>query len=87
MQAGDEAMQVDTRGLRREHQDKRLRIEFNDGEIQEVRLLVLSLCDEHVDCCGITYDLISTNRPPGVNPGSARWSDFASIKNFEVLGD
>lgn len=80
-------MSVDTRGLSREHQDKRLRIEFTDGEIQEIEVLLLSICAEHLDCCGITYDLISTNRPGHHRKGAACWSDFGSIKNFEVLGD
>ena len=70
--------------LTRELQDKSVRIEFNDGEIADVRVLVVSECNEHEDCSGITYDLISTNRP---REGSAYWADSRDIKNLEVIGD
>ena len=73
--------------LSREHQDKCLRLKFNDGEIAEVRLLLLNQCDEHEDCRGITYDLLSTNRPNRVRQGSAMWAHLRDIKNFEVIGD
>jgi hypothetical protein len=73
--------------LGREHQDKRLRVEFSDGEIAEIKLLLVSECDEHQDCNGITYDIISTNRADRVKKNSAYWSDSANVKSFEVLGD
>jgi len=73
--------------LGREHQDKRLRVEFSDGEIAEIKLLLVSECDEHQDCNGITYDIISTNRAERMKKGAAYWSDSADVKTFEVLGD
>ena len=73
--------------LTREHQDKRLRVEFNDGEIADIKLLLVSECAEHEDCRGITYDLISTNRPNRVKKGSAYWADSRDIKNLEVIGE
>jgi hypothetical protein len=79
------AMTVDS--LTPQYQDKRLRLEFNDGEIAEVRLLLLSQCDEHEECRGITYDLISTNRPNRAKDGSACWANLPDIKSFEVIGD
>jgi hypothetical protein len=73
--------------LGREHQAKRLRVEFSDGEIAEIKLLLVSECDEHQDCNGITYDIISTNRAERMKKGAAYWSDSADVKTFEVLGD
>ena len=73
--------------LGRQHQDKRLRVEFSDGEIAEIKLLLVSECDEHQDCNGITYDIISTNRAERMKKGAAYWSDSADVKTFEVLGD
>ena len=71
--------------LTREYQDKRLHVEFNDGEIADVKVLVVGECDEHEHCRGITYDVISTNRPDKLRPGSAYWAEMAAIKNFEVI--
>jgi len=73
--------------LTRELQDKSLRIEFSDGEIADIKALVVSECGEHEDCRGITYDLISTNRPNRVTKGSAYWADSRDIKSFEVIGE
>ncbi len=36
--------------LTRELQDKSLRIEFSDGEIADIKALVVSECGEHEDC-------------------------------------
>ena len=73
--------------LTRQYQDRRLRIEFSDGQTAEVLVLVVSECNEHEDCRGITYDLISTNRHDRVRQGSAYWANLKDIKNFEVIGD
>jgi hypothetical protein len=73
--------------LTREYQDKQLRIEFNDGQIAEIRLLLVSECDQHAECNGIVYDIISTNRPDHLTPGSAYWAEIAAVKKFELLGD
>jgi hypothetical protein len=81
-------MPVDTRGLRHEHVSKRLRIELADGEIEDVRLLEVTVCEEPEPCCGITYDLIATNRSDGKREkGAIYWTGFADIVNFQVLGD
>jgi hypothetical protein len=72
--------------LTHEHQDKRLHIEFKDGEIADVKIIVVSECDEHEDCRGIVFDIISTNRPERLRPNSA-WSKMTEIKNFEVIED
>jgi len=69
----------------REHQDKRLHVEFKDGEIADVKILEVSDCDEHEDCRGITYDVISTNRPERLRPGSTCWAEMADIKSFKVI--
>jgi hypothetical protein len=73
--------------LSREFQDKRLRVEFIDGQIAEIRLLLVSECDQHKACNGIVYDIISSNRPDLLKPGSAYWADIAHVKSFEFLGD
>ena len=73
--------------LGREHQDKRLRVQFTDGEITEIKILLVSECDEHKECNGITYDIISTNRVAHIKKGAAYWSDSADVKSSEVLGD
>lgn len=81
-------MPVDTRGMRQEYVGKRLGIEFEDGIVEEVKLLEVCVCEEHEPCCGITYDLISTNRDDGTREKSAAyWTGFGDIKNFRVLGD
>jgi hypothetical protein len=71
--------------LTREHQGKRIHVEFKDGESADLRVLVVSECDEHENCRGISYDVISTNRPERLRPGSAYWADMVNIKSFEVL--
>lgn len=73
--------------LTRDLQDKRLRVEFVDGEIADVKVLLVSECSEHADCRGFVYDLISTNRPHHVRKGSANWADVAEIQRFEIIGD
>ena len=69
----------------REHQDKRLRVEFKDGEIADLKVLVVSECDEHQNCRGITYHVISTNRPERLRPGQAYWAELSDIKSFGVI--
>jgi hypothetical protein len=77
-------MTITKNRLGREHQDKRLRVEFSDGEIAEIKLLLISECDQHQDCNGLTYDIIS-NRPDRLKKGAAYWSDSVDVKSFEVL--
>ena len=55
-------MPIDTRGVHQEHVGKRLRVEFAGGEVDEIELLELTICDPPEPCCGITYTLLSTNR-------------------------
>jgi hypothetical protein len=71
--------------LGREHQDKRFRVEFSDGEIAEIKLLLVTECDEHQDCNGIVYDLISTNREDRVKKGATCWADSVDVRTFEIL--
>ncbi len=71
----------------RELQDKRLRVEFTDGQLAEIRVLLVSECNEHATCNGIVYDIISTNRPEKLTPGSAYWTEIAYVESFEVLGE
>jgi hypothetical protein len=71
----------------REHQDKRLRVEFLDGQITEIKLLLVSERDQHQGCNGITYDIISTTPADRIKKGAAYWPDSADVKSFEVLGN
>ncbi len=77
---------VTSEQLTREFHNKRLRIEFVDGEVAEVTVLMVSECDEHEDCRGITYDLISTNRKSLIKARSTYWAELKCIKNFELSG-
>jgi len=81
-------MPVDTRGLNQGHVGKRVRVELADGELLEIRLHELTVCDKLEPCCGITYILISTNRCDGTREnGAAYWTAFGEIEKFQVLGD
>jgi hypothetical protein len=81
-------MPVDTRGLRQEHVGKRLRIELADGEIDEISLLELTVCEEPEPCCGITYRLLSFNRDGSAKQqGEIYWTGFNEIEDFQILGD
>ena len=86
-------MEFDMRGIRQEHIGKRLKIEFTDGEVCEGELLEVGTCDEHASCCGMTFDLRTTNRPEKHRGAfektkhPAIWSEIEFVKSFEVLGD
>ena len=79
---------LDTRGLKQEHVGKRMQVELADGELLEIRLHELTVCAKLEPCCGITYVLISSNRPDGKREnGLAYWTAFGEIENFQVLGE
>ena len=81
-------MPVDTRGLSSSHIGKCLRVDLARGESMEIRLHELTVCAEPEPCCGITYILLSTNRPENNRETrSAYWTGFKEIVDFEVLGD
>jgi hypothetical protein len=81
-------MPIDTRGLRQEHIGKQLRVELSGGEVDEIQLLELTICDPPEPCCGITYTLLSTNRSDAnKEQGGTYWTAFSEIETFEVLGD
>jgi hypothetical protein len=81
-------MPVDTRGLREKHVGKRLRIELPMGQVEEVTLLELTVCQEPEPCCGITYRLLYANhRHQSKKEGSVYWVGFGDIKYFQVLGE
>jgi hypothetical protein len=81
-------MPVDTRGLNLSHIGKRLRVDLARGESMEIRLHELTVCEEPEPCCGITYILLSTNRPGnGKENGPGYWTGFKEITDFQVLGD
>ena len=79
-------MPVDTRGLREKHVGKRLRIALPVGQVEEVTLLELTVCQEPEPCCGITYRLLYANHHhQSKKAGSVYWVGFGDIKNFQVL--
>ncbi len=81
-------MPVDTRGLSSSHIGKHLRVALTSGESMEISLHELTVCAEPEPCCGITYILLSTNLPEDRRAtGSAYWTAFEEIKDFQVLGD
>ena len=81
-------MPVDTRGFRQEHVGKRIRIELASGEIDEISLLELTVCEEPEPCCGITYRLLSASRDgTAKQQGEIYWTGFTEIENFQILGD
>ena len=81
-------MPVDTRGLNSSHIGKRLQVALACGQAMEIRLHELTVCAEPEPCCGITYILLSTDRPEdGRENGSAYWTGFKEIRDFQVLGD
>jgi len=57
-----------------EHLGKLLRIAFKDGEIAEINLLSITICDQHEDCSGIVYDLVAGKPTHGVARGAAYWT-------------
>jgi hypothetical protein len=73
--------------ITREHQGKNPRIEFTDGKFAEDHVLIVSNCTEQEECRGITYDVISTNRPDRVKKGTACLADSKDLNSFEILGD
>ena len=81
-------MPIDTRGLHQKHVGKRLRVELSGGEVDEIELLELTICEPPEPCCGITYTVLSTNRSAGSKAqGGTYWTAFGEIENFQVLGD
>lgn len=81
-------MLVNTRGLREDHVGKRLRVELQDGGVNEINLLELTICAEPEPCCGITYVLHSGSVPSGYREnGGVYWTAFEAIKHFQVIGD
>lgn len=70
----------------REYQEKHLRIEFKDGEIVGVLVLLVSQCDEHEDCRGLVYEVVSTNAPERFKYGTPYWTEMKYIKRFEPIG-
>jgi DUF971 family protein len=80
-------MSTTPQNLTREFQDKRLRVEFTDGQIAEIRVLLVSECNQHAECNGIVCDIISTDPSTALKPGSPYWAGIMAVKAFEILGD
>jgi len=70
-----------------EHRDKKLHVKFKDGEVADLRVLVVGECDEHEDCRGFAYDLIATNRPERAKQGVAHWAHHRDVEAFHLIGD
>ena len=81
-------MPMDTHGLRQEHVGKHLRLELASGEVDEIKLLDVTVCDPPQPCCGIVYTVLTTNRPrTSKAQGGTYWTAFGEIVDFRVLGD
>ena len=66
--------------LTREFQDKKLRIEFVDGQTQQVLVNMVCECNEHEECRGIVYEVFAER------PSQTYWTEMKYIKSFEVIG-
>ena len=66
--------------LTREFQDKKLRVEFVDGQAQQLLVNMVCECNEHEECRGIIYELIAEK------PSKTYWTEMKYIKSFEVIG-
>ena len=83
-------MRMTIQQLTETHEGKNLRVEFNDGEIAEVRIISVSLPNKYdttPESWGIVYAVTSSNRPGKAPKGSANWSQLNEIKCFEFLGE
>jgi hypothetical protein len=79
---------VDTHGITREMEGKRLRITFDDGETAEIRITSVQIHDCHEDCNGIVYDVLSSNKMDKYRlplEQSAFWSEFQYIVSVEQI--
>ena len=84
------AANIDTRGITKEMEGKRLRIIFSDGEDAEIKLNWVMIYDCHEDCNGFVYHVISTNQPEKYTtmPAEASyWGRFENIVSIKHLGD
>ena len=79
---------TDTRGLSEYHLGRQLRLHLSTGEVEDVVVLELTICDSPEPCCGLTYRLIraSQHRAAKVD-GSVYWTGFSNIDVFRVIGD
>jgi hypothetical protein len=81
-------MPINTRGLRQEHVGKHLRLELAGGEVDEIKLLDVTVCEPPEPCCAIIYTMLSTNRPDGSKEQGGTYSTaFGQIENFREIGD
>ncbi|HET8922335.1 MAG TPA: hypothetical protein VFN26_04985 [Candidatus Acidoferrum sp.] len=54
----------------------------------EIRVHELTVCEKPEPCCGVTYILLSSIGGDGSREaGSAYWTAFDEIRQFEELGD
>ena len=81
-------MPVDRREPRQEQLGKSLCLELAGGEVDEIELLELTICEPPEPSCGITYTLLSTHGTgASKEQGGTYWTAFGEIENFRVLGD
>ena len=79
-------MPLDTHGLRQEHVGKHMRLELRGGEVDEIKLLDVTVCDPPEPCCGIVYTVLSTNgKGESKQQGATYWTAFGDIASFELL--
>jgi hypothetical protein len=76
-----------TQLIGREHEGKKLRVVFKDGEVVDMNVSFVDPCQEHDDCRGLVYELIATNRAERIKKGSACWAHERDIEAFSIIGD
>ncbi|HVA18084.1 MAG TPA: hypothetical protein VMV59_10290 [Candidatus Dormibacteraeota bacterium] len=88
-----DAMPIDTKGLTRDVEGKKLRLFFDGGEICEVVLLTVNVhenCSFGDDYADFYYDVISSNRPDRYKdarktPKPVYTAEFKHLNRWELL--
>jgi hypothetical protein len=79
-------MLVDTKGLTKELEGKTLRIRFNDGCEQVIKLEWVLTHDCHESCNGFIYKSLSTNQPEKLEEMRRKYPNgFSSWGNFQDI--
>jgi hypothetical protein len=69
------------------HEGQRLRLQFVDGEVAEVKLISVALpnsLDTTPESWGVIYDVLSSTSSL---KSRTYWAQLDTIKAFEVIGD
>jgi hypothetical protein len=85
---------VDTKGLTKDLEGKKLRLYFHGGEVCDAKLLLVDVhenCPFGDDYADFIYDVISTNQPgkydghDSKEPSSVYSAEFGHLERWEIL--